>query len=138
VNDRAFLAAFEAAAIPSERWRHRDHIRVAYLYLRDHPFEAAIARIRNGIRALNGANGVKTTATSGYHETVTVAWAHVVAAGIAHHGAAADFEAFAAENPHLCAKSLLRLYYTRARIFTPEARERFVEPDLEPLPRIVT
>ena len=37
-------------------------------------------------------------------------------------------------NPHLLAKTLLRLYYTRERILTARARRRFVPPDLAPLP----
>jgi hypothetical protein len=41
-----------------------------------------------------------------------------------------------AANPHLCAKTLLRLYYTRDRILTAEARAGFVEPDLAPLPPV--
>lgn len=45
------------------------------------------------------------------------------------------FDAFSEANPHLFNKPLLRLYYTRERILTPEARVRYVEPDLAPLPR---
>jgi hypothetical protein len=33
MNDRAFLRAFEAAAIPRDRWTHRAHVRMAFLYL---------------------------------------------------------------------------------------------------------
>jgi hypothetical protein len=138
-SDAEFLAAFEAAAIPSERWKHRDHVRMAFLYLRDLSFDEALSRIRAGIRALNRANGVEDTPTEGYHETATVAWAHVIASCIVHHGrppATADFESFAQANPQLCARTLLRGYYTRERILSPEARATFVEPDLAPLPRL--
>ena len=86
MDDREFLERFEAAAIPSEHWMHRDHIRMAFLYLRDRPFDAALHAIRVGIRALNRANDVPETPTNGYHETVTVAWARVVATAIAAHG----------------------------------------------------
>jgi hypothetical protein len=135
MNDQEFLAAFEAAAIPSKRWGHRDHVRMAYLYLRDHPFDEALARIRSGIRALNRANDVPETADSGYHETATVAWASIVASCIAHHGSAEGFESFSVANPHLCQRTLLRLYYTRDRILSVEARADFVAPDLAELPR---
>jgi hypothetical protein len=138
MNDREFLAAFEAANIPSDRWTHRDHVRMAYLYVRDRPFDVALGCIRAGIQALNRANGVAETETSGYHETATVAWARVVASCISHHGAEGDFQSFAAANPHLCAKTLLRLYYTRDRILTAEARARFAEPDLAPLPPVAS
>lgn len=86
MDDRSFLAEFEAAAIPSQRWSHRAHIRMAFLYLRDWPFPDALARIRSGILSLNRANNVQDTPESGYHETVTVAWARIIASTIRAHG----------------------------------------------------
>ena len=136
MTDAEFLAAFEAAAISSDEWTHRDHIRMAFLYLRDHPWDAALEKIRTGIQRLNRANAVEETPVSGYHETVTVAWARVVATQLQHHGPVDDFETFAAANPHLLTKTLLRLYYTRARILTADAKATFVEPDLAPLPGV--
>ena len=134
LDDREFLAAFERAAIPPDRWRHRDHVRMAYLYLTAYSFGDALDRMRTGVRALNRANGVPENATSGYHETVTVAWARLVASCIAHHGGADSSDGFVAANPHLCAKTLLRAYCTRDRVLTLEARARFVAPDIAPLP----
>jgi hypothetical protein len=69
------------------------------------------------------------------HETVTVAWLHIVAAMIHHRGPGANSCAFCDENPHLLVKTLLRLYYTRGRIVTVEAKAQFVAPDIAPLPR---
>ncbi|MHC4107013.1 MAG: hypothetical protein ACYSTY_02895, partial [Planctomycetota bacterium] len=88
----------------------------------------------SGVLALNRANDVQETPGSGYHETVTVAWAKIIASTIRAHGPTEDFDSFADANPHLFNKSLLRLYYTRERILTPEAKARYVEPDLAPLP----
>jgi hypothetical protein len=45
-----------------------------------------------------------------------------------------DSESFCEAHPHLLQKTLLRLYYTRPRIMTLEAKARFVEPDIAPLP----
>lgn len=133
MSDRDFLSAFEAAAIPAERWMHRDHVRVAFLYLRGLAFEDALNRIRTGIRALNRANGVQDTPTSGYHETLTVAWARIIAAAIAPE-CAMSFDSFAQRNPHLLTKELLRAHYSKERMLSAEARAAFVEPDLAPLP----
>ncbi len=137
MDDVRFLGEFEAAAIPRERWKHRDHIRMAFLYLREHGLEGALPRIRSGIRALNRANRVPESATSGYHETVTVAWARLIEATLHAWGAPASFAEFEAQNPHLLSKTLLRLYYSRERIFSAEAKTRFVAPDLAPLPQPV-
>ena len=134
MDDAHFLREFEAAAIPRERWKHRDHIRMAFLYLRDHGLEGALPRIRAGIRALNRANRVPESATSGYHKTVTVAWATLVEATLRAWGAPESFAEFETQNPHLLSKTLLRLYYSRERVFSAEAKTRFVAPDLAPLP----
>ena len=66
--------------------------------------------------------------------TLTVAWARIVAAAIRQWGAGADFDAFAAEHPHLLQKRLTRLFYSRERLMTWDAKRAFVEPDLLPLP----
>ena len=143
MDDRDFLRAFEAAAIPAARWTHRDHVRMAFLYLRDHPFEASLARIRDGIKALNLANGGQNTATSGYHETVTVAWATLVRDAIRSAGTAvpadqkaplADSARFLAVHAELLDKDRLRRHYSKDRLMSAEARAAFVAPDLEPLP----
>jgi hypothetical protein len=136
MNDHAFLAAFEAAVIPAERWKHRDHVRVAFLYLRALPFAVAVEQLRSGIRALNRAHGGVDTLTSGYHETLTVAWARLVAAAIAQADPVLDFAMFAAAQPALLDKALLRAHYTSALMLSPEARASFVEPDLIPLPAL--
>ena len=41
-------------------------------------FDETVAFLRDGIRAYNEVTGVENTASSGYHETLTVAWAHLV------------------------------------------------------------
>jgi hypothetical protein len=132
MDDDEFLRAFEAAAIPTARWTHRDHVRVAFLYLRAFRFDDALVRLRSGIRALNRANGIQDSPTRGYHETITVAWARLVAAALAEESAQ-DFDAFARRHPRLLQKDKLRAHYSKERLLAPEARASFVEPDLAPL-----
>ena len=68
---------------------------------------------------------------------LTVAWMRVLAAVIAAYGPADSPGEFFSQHPHLSSKVLLRLYYTRPRIMSLEARRQWVEPDLAPLPRIL-
>jgi len=136
VDDLEFLQRFEAAAIPSEEWRHRDHVRMAFLYLRDAAFESAVESIRSGIQKLNRANQVPEGPLMGFHETATIACARVVAATMATHGPVESSQALLDENPHLLSRTLLRLYYSRDRIISREAKAGFVEPDLAPLPAL--
>jgi hypothetical protein len=127
MTDDAFLAAFEAAHLPS--FDHRDHVRVAFAYAHRGGIEHAVDRARRGLRHMTAAHGEPDR----YHETLTTAWARV----IAHHAVAAaanGFDAFLATHPQLLRRDLLLGHYTRERLFSAAARVRFVEPDLLPLP----
>ncbi len=127
MTDDAFLAAFEAAHLPS--FDHRDHVRVAFAYARRGGIDHAVDRARRGLRQFATAHGEPAR----YHETMTTAWARVVA----HHALAdADrgFDAFLAAHPKLLRRDLLLGHYSRERLFGDAARARFVEPDLLALP----
>ena len=137
LSDTDFLDRFETCRIDHASWSHRCHVRMAYLYVREHGYDAGIVRIRDGINALNASHGdaiPKDQVDRGYHETLTVAWARVIAAAIAAWGPEPDFGAVAEKHPHLVQKTLLRLFYSRPRIMSWEAKRVFVEPDLLALP----
>lgn len=128
------IEAFERAQIPLESFNHRAHVTVACLYLRALPLDAAIDRMRRGIHAFNAAHKVQSTPTSGYHETMTVAWMRILHAEMTTHGAGLSVDEFFEQHPFLFWRTLLRLYYSTDRIMSPEARNGWVEPDLAPLP----
>src|SRR5213080_243738 len=80
MTDGEFLASFEACTLPFEQWTHRAHVKVAYLYLRRHTFDDALGRMRAGIKGYNAANRVPEGPTSGYNETTTRAFLHLISA----------------------------------------------------------
>ena len=135
LDDVTFLGRFEAGTFPLDQWHHREHIKIAYLYLCVHPFEVAIQRMRTGIRALNAAHRVPDELTRGYHETMTQAWMRLVLVTLCEYGQAGSADEFFELNPQLAEKKVLRLFYSRERILSSEAKAKFVEPDLAPLPR---
>ncbi|MHC5023230.1 MAG: GNAT family N-acetyltransferase [Planctomycetota bacterium] len=135
-DDDDFLDQFERCTLPFDRWTHRSHVRVAYLYLRRHALPDAIDRMRAGVQAYNRAHDVPEGPNAGYHETVTQAWMRIINATMRAHGAAASADDFCNANPHLLRRSLLRAFFTRDRLLAPEAKSSFVEPDLAPLPRV--
>jgi len=135
LDDKTFLSRFEASTFPLEQWHHREHIKTAYLYLRAHRFEVAVERMRTGIRALNAAHGVPDEPTRGYHETMTQAWMRLVQVTLCEYGPEATADEFFELNPQLAEKKVLRFFYSRERMMSPEAKARFVDPDLAPLPR---
>src|SRR5262245_27233381 len=136
IDDKALLDAFEHQGIARTDWNHRAHVRVAYLYLRTHDFEAALAKMRAGIQALNRVLGVEDGLESGYHETLTHAFMRIILTTIETYGPADSAEEFCEQQPQLMQRKILRLFYSRARIISWNAKRTFVEPDLAPLPRL--
>jgi hypothetical protein len=125
-TDDEFLARFEAHTL--DEFTHRDHLRVAFVYARRGGADAAVEGARR-IRGFAEAAG----ATGKYHDTLTVAWARVVAHLAGRHPAIA-FGAFLEEHPELDRRDLMLSHYSRALLFSGAARAGFVEPDLLPLP----
>ena len=137
VTDEDFLRLFEACNLPFGEWNHRAHVKVAFLYLRDNSWERALEKMRGGIRAYNGVHGVPEGPTSGYNETTTVALLHLIAASMSAYGEyfpTPDADTFCETHPQLLSKHILRLFYSPQRRSHPDAKTRFIEPDLTPLP----
>src|SRR5262245_56534600 len=98
--------------------------------------EAALDRLRAGIRRLNAAHGTIDAATRGYPETITRAYVRVIAAFLGGRPPAESLDGSVAAllaGP-LAARDLLLRHYSRERLFSVAARRGWVEPDLEPLP----
>jgi hypothetical protein len=98
--------------------------------------DAALARLRAGIRALNAAHGTVDSDTRGYHETITCAYVRLLGAFVATRpaGEAIDATVAAVLASALAARDVLMRHYSRERLFSVAARRAWVEPDLEPLP----
>lgn len=135
IDDAEFLREFEACRWPLEQWHHREHIKLAYLYLRRYPWDEALARIRAAIKAHNSAHNVPEGLTGGYHETMTHAWLRLVDVMLCEYGPAENADAFYEQHPELSQTKTLRLFYSRERFVSDDAKARFVEPDLAPLPQ---
>lgn len=129
-QDAAFLDAFERAAIPGAEFRHRQHIRVAWLYVRRDGARTALRRTAEGIRRFAAAQGAATR----YHETITRLWVRLVAAAVRRHGAIDSFDAFVEANPGLLDKETPYAFYRRETLASDGARAAWVEPDRLPLP----
>ncbi|MEM6364765.1 MAG: hypothetical protein AAF745_10080 [Planctomycetota bacterium] len=134
-DDDTFLADFEACRWPLSKWHHREHIKLAYLYLRRSSFEEALSRIRNCIKAHNKFHDLPDSQTSGYHETITQAWFRLVQFVIDEDGPATDADEFYEAHPELAQKMTLRLLYSRKLIMSHKAKMEFCEPDLIPFPK---
>jgi hypothetical protein len=130
VTDEVFLAAVEGAAWPGEQFKHREHLRLAWLYLRRHGQEAGTARIRETILRYATALG----AAGIYHETLTRAWGACVGGALRETPGLEPFDAFLAAHPELLERTLLERYYRRETLESEEARRGWVPPDVAALP----
>ena len=129
---RSFIRAFEECTLPRSEWTHTAHLTVAMWYLMERSEIEATTRIRNGILQYNGSQGIKTTANSGYHETITLFWTRLVARYLSE--ADADKSIVELANGVIRAfgnKDIPFEYYSRDRLLSLEARMRWVEPDLK-------
>jgi len=132
----ALAERFAAAAIPATEWTHQTHLTIGAWHVARFGADAAMERLRVGIRRLNAAHGTIDSDTRGYHETITRAYVRLLAAFLRARpdGEALDASVAALLATPLAARDVLTRHYSKTVLFSVEARRRWVEPDLEPLP----
>jgi hypothetical protein len=135
----AVIRGFENGTLPKTQWTHRAHLLVACWYLVCHPAPEATERIREGIMRYNASQGILTTPTGGYHETMTIFWIRMIRSYLATASLDCSLVGLMNEMLSLYDKKYLPFeYYSRERILSQEARATWIEPDLKPLPEIKT
>ncbi|TMF58597.1 MAG: hypothetical protein E6I16_11185 [Chloroflexi bacterium] len=127
--DEAFVAAFHAHQLSNEGFHHRDHLRLAWVQIRRLGLEQAAEVVTNGIRRFASHHG----SAERYNDTMTRFWLRVVAIGIRRHPEVTFDELLAAE-PHLLDKNLPFKHWSRERMNRDDAKQRWIEPDLRPMP----
>lgn len=125
MTDALFLSAFLDTTLPRAEWTHAAHVRMAYLMLSQ---GEGFPTIRDGIRRYNAAHR-----SSGYHETITVAFVRLVEVALAQ-TPDLDWPAFAEAHPALFSPTVLERHYAPETLRSPEAKGGWIEPDREPLP----
>lgn len=106
---------------------------MAWLYLGESEPGRALEHIRSGIQRYN-ARALQRPGQ--YHETVTLAFASIIAS---RRESGEDWYGFARRNPDLFLSDppILRRYYSEELLASQTARDKFSEPDLRPLPALV-
>ncbi len=122
---------FSACTLPKAEWTHDAHLLVGLWHVARYGADAALARLRDGIRRLNDAHGTPNTASSGYHETITRAYVTLLAACLARcpHRLSLSDAAESLAVSDLADRDVLLRYYSRERLFSTEARVAWLEPD---------
>jgi hypothetical protein len=130
LTDDQFIAAMEQFRIANSDFHHRDHIRLAWAYLRTFSVPLAEGKLANRIRRFAAYHN----APRKYHHTITLVWMRVVAAAMCLTPALSSFEQFAAAHPFLLNARLPWTLYSATRLDSEAARTDWVDPDLYPLP----
>jgi hypothetical protein len=127
MNDCDFLAAFEAGTLPEGSFHHRDHVRAAWLLLREESPAAALGRFSAALKRFAAARGK----TRLYHETITWAYVLLINERVQRGSRPLGWEDFASANPDLLTwrPSVLDRYYTPETLESDLARRAFVLPD---------
>ena len=127
------VRGFRDRTLPRAEWTHAAHLTVALWHLLQFDRAEAVLRVRRGIKRYNAAHGILTTPTGGYHETLTLFWLRHVRLFLEDgRNEARSLVALANELIATSDKNLPLAHYTRERLFSPEARALWVEPDLLP------
>jgi hypothetical protein len=130
---KVLVKAFEERTLSKEEWTHAAHLTVGLYYCLNYPFAAAKNWMTEGILRLNDAHGTPNTETSGYHETLTMFWLLTIEEFVGK----TKYETLAETANRLiacCDTKLPLKFYSRELLFSPEARARYVKPDLNELP----
>jgi hypothetical protein len=129
MDDTDFLRAFLGGWPTGLRFGHRDHLRIAWLVIERHGPVLAVEIVGSRLKGMAAARGVAPL----YNETMTRFWIRLIAhvRDVTH---ATSIDEATEKVPMLLDKNLAQRHWTRTSMFGPEARERWIEPDLAPLP----
>lgn len=131
-DDREFLEQFVSNQIEPRRFNHREHVRLAYTLLVLHQPQQAHVKFRESLQAFLRHNSIDPAK---YHETMTQAWMLAVHHFMEISPAQRNAEDFVDANPVLLNSKIMLTHYSSELIRSDQAREQFVEPDMEPIPR---
>jgi hypothetical protein len=129
MTDAELIEQFEDATLPLDAFHHAEHVRVAFLYLRDYATTDAIARFAAALKRFAAKHGKEGL----YHETITWAYLLIVRERMVRSGRDETWAEFAAANPDLLRykDGFLKKYYRDETLASELARGTFVFPDRE-------
>lgn len=130
MTDDDFVTAFLSGALPPTQFHHRDHLRLTWTLIRLTGEEQAMKRVTSGIRYFATQHGHAEK----YHETMTRFWARIVGHMVAARPDITTFDEFLVAFPMLLEKDLPYRHWQRETMLSPDARARWVEPDILALP----
>lgn len=129
----ASMRAWEAGTLPLSAWTHAAHVGMAAYYAWNHEREETYHRARQGIHNYAKCQGIVQGPDSGYHETLTRFWCEVVWKYVHEGRFATCDEAARAAMQHFGETRYYLRYYSFDVLKNRDARQRWMEPDLQPI-----
>src|SRR5262249_36706292 len=114
----------ERCELSPREFHHRDHLAVCAFYLYRSDMETALNCMRESLIRFTICHGLK-----GYHETITRFWMERVHERMQTRECIGNFvERLLSELSH---KDLIYRYYSREALESAQAKEKWIEPDLD-------
>ena len=120
---------FESRSLANAAFRHREHVRLTWIYLVSEPADEVAARLCESLLALATSHGVGDR----FHYTLTVVWVRIIDAARRDHPGL-PFDALVDACPWLLDKDAPLAFYTREHLNSDVAKQSWVEPNLKRLP----
>ena len=127
MTDDEFVSAFENGSLPEGSFHHRDHVRMAFLYLRRYPPLEALQHFSASLARFAVANGKPQL----YNETITWAYVFLIRERMARSDIKQSWEEFSEANPDLLnwKDGVLKNYYREETLASGLAKRVFLFPD---------
>ncbi|HBE92896.1 MAG TPA: hypothetical protein DDW55_10335 [Gammaproteobacteria bacterium] len=132
-EDQEFKSQIEVCEFPVPEFDHRAHLRLAYVYLAGNSTDHAVQCMRDALTGLLKHAGVDPSKK--YHETLTKAWILAVHHFMSKTDSSESADDFIEKNPVMLDSKIMMTHYSAEVLFSDQARQSFIEPDLGPIPR---
>ncbi len=125
-----------ARTLPKAKWTHQGHLLAALYWHRHRAYLVHDGKIGEIIRRYNEATGVINSDSSGYHETITLAYLRMTRWFLDQSAATQPLAEIAQAllQSRFAARDWPLIHWRAATLFSPSARLNWVEPDIQILP----
>lgn len=127
MTHQELVERFERLTLPPDLFPHREHVRLAWIYLRHNPPLTALEKFCEGLKRFAASLG----RADRYHETISWAYLLLIHERMAKTESADSWEAFVEANGDLLnwETNVLKNYYREETLKSDLAKRVFLFPD---------
>lgn len=129
MTEKEFLEQFEKLNLPADKFNHRGHLWLGWLYIRDFHLGEASQKLNQGIKLFAQSLG----AAGKFNMTLTTTFACAIKS---RYVPGQSFDDFLKSNRDLEKNpmAIIETHYSPELLFTDEAKKNLIPPDREPFP----